>query len=355
MLFELEDIAYEVYLQHAQIEITGCCNMHCQHCRAADEKSRNLNLGEISKILDFIDYNKEDDFRLTISGGEPFIHPELVNIVEKIKARGIENVIITSNGSLITEKKLKELNELHMKNLCIQLSLDSVVPEKHDSFRGYAGAYAGVMKAIEMLKSYAYIKTSIRMTVTQDTFKEVGQMVDLAYKLNVERIGIGAVIPVGAGGSGALTLNSHEKKAFLELMAKKKIEYINRLDVTTEDPLKFAIKDSPWEYCDSDCSIDEGFFGGCTAGITGFNVNAEGIVTPCAVLFEPILKIDEYDTTEEMTKAYENSKIIKRLITRKYSGKCGKCKLNRVCGGCRATAKGLTGDFMGSDITCWNE
>lgn len=353
MLFELEDIAYEVYLQHAQIEITGCCNMHCKHCRAADEKSRNLTMREISKILDFIDYNKEDDFRLTISGGEPFIHPELVNIIAEIKARGIEDVIITSNGSLINDKQLKELNELKMKNLCIQLSLDSVVPDKHDSFRGYAGAYAGVMKTLKMLESYEYIKASIRMTVTHDTCGEVSQMIDLAYKLNVERVGIGAVIPVGAGGSGTLTLSSQEKKEFLETMAKKKVEYAKRLDVTTEDPLKFALKDSPWEYCDSECDIDEGFFGGCTAGLTGFNVNAEGIVTPCAVLFEPILNINEYSTIEKMTKAYENSKIIKTLITRKYSGKCGKCKLNRVCGGCRATAKGLTGDYMGSDTTCW--
>lgn len=355
MLFELEDIVYEVYLQHAQIEITGCCNMHCKHCRAANEKSRNLTMTEVSKILDFIELNKENDFRLTVSGGEPFVHPQLGKIIRQIKERGIEDVIITSNASLITERKLEALNKLQMKNLCIQLSLDSVVPEKHDSFRGYAGAYEGVIKAIEMMKAYENIKTSIRMTVTHDTFEEVSQMVDLAYKMNVERIGIGAVIPVGAGESGSLTLNSQEKRAFLETMAKKKREYANHLDVTTEDPLKFVIENSPWEYCDSDCNVDEGFFGGCTAGITGFNVNAEGIVTPCAVLFEPILSINDFSSAKEITKAYENSEVIKRLITRKYSGKCGKCKMNRVCGGCRATAKGLTGDLMGTDTTCWKE
>lgn len=353
MLFVLNDIAYESYLQHAQIEITGCCNMHCKHCRAADEKSRNLTMSEISKIIDFIDYNKEDDFRITISGGEPFIHPQLVEIISAIKERGIEDVIITSNASLITEQKLKELNDLRLKNLCIQLSLDSVVPEKHDSFRGFKGAYDGVMKAIKMISSYDYIKSSIRMTVTHDTFNEVSQMVDLAYEWQVERVGIGAVIPVGAGGSGELTLSSKEKKEFLETMAKKKIEYANKLDVTTEDPLKFVIDNTPWEYCDGNCEVDDTFFGGCTAGLTGFNVNSEGIVTPCAVLFEPIMNIHDYETVQEMTAAYENSDIVKTLISRKYSGKCGKCKMNRICGGCRATAKGLTGDFMGTDSTCW--
>lgn len=318
------------------------------------KKNKHLTIEEINKILDFITHNKEDNFRITISGGEPFMHPRLIDIIAEIKSRGIEDIIITSNASLITNDNLKQLNELKINNLCIQLSLDSVFSETHDAFRGYKGAYEGVMKVIEMLKFYPNITSSIRMTVTHDTFLEVDQMVDLAYKLQVERVGIGAVIPVGAGESGKLTLSS-KKKTFLELMAKKKIQYMEKIDVTSEDPLKFAIDNSPWEYCEEDDIIDDNFFGGCTAGLTGFNVNAQGIVTPCAVLFEPVLDIHDYQFVEEMTAAYENSNVIQTLITRKYSGKCGKCKLNRICGGCRATAKGLTGDYMGSDCTCWKE
>lgn len=353
MIFELEDVAYESYLQHAQIEITGFCNMNCKHCRASEEKGTDLSLREIDKVLEFIQHNREDDFRITISGGEPFIHPKLVEIISMIKERGIEDIIITSNGSLITKEVLDKLNALEIKNLCIQLSLDSVNSKTHDEFRQYIGAFDGVKSAIKLIKPYSHIKVSLRMTVTHNTLNEVGRMIDCAYKFGVERVGIGAVIPVGAGESGELTLNSKEKKEFLELMAKKKVEYEGKLDVTTEDPLKFAIDNTPWEFCDGNCDIGDDFFGGCTAGITGFNVNAEGLVTPCAVLFEPILNINDYEDVVSITKAYENSSVIKKLITRKYSGKCGTCKLNRICGGCRATAKGLTNDYMGSDITCW--
>lgn len=353
MIFDLKDVAYETYLQHAQIEVTGICNMRCKHCRAADEKGTNLSLKQIGKILEFIDYNKEEDFRITISGGEPFIHPKLVEIIALIKSKGIEDIIITSNASLITDEKIRQLNDLNIENLCIQLSLDSIYPETHDKFRNYKGAYDGVISAINIIKKYDKVKVSLRMTVTHKTYKEVETMIDTAYKLGVERIGIGSVIPVGAGQGGKLTLSSLEKKEFLETMAKKKLEYAEKLDVTTEDPLKFAITNTPWEFCEADCDIGEDFFGGCTAGITGFNVNAEGIVTPCAVLFEPIFNINDYDNVLDMTRAYESSAVIKKLITRKFYGKCGTCKLNRICGGCRATAKGLTGDYMGSDATCW--
>lgn len=355
MRFELEDAIYESYLQHAQIEITGCCNMHCKHCRAADEASKHLTMEEINKILNFINKNREENFRITVSGGEPFIHPQLVEIIENIKNNGIEDIIITSNASLITDEKLKALDDLKIKNFCIQVSLDSVVPEKHDEFRGFKGAYDGAIKILKKIGEYDNIKSSIRMTVTHDTLHEVERMIDMAFEMGVERVGIGAVIPVGAGGSGSLTLSKDEKKEFLELLARKKKELGDKLDVTTEDPLKFNVKDSPWNYCEPGCVVDKSFFGGCTAGVTGFNVNAEGVVTPCAVLFEPIINIHDYDTVDEMTKAYENSEIVRNLMTRNFEGKCGKCPMNRICGGCRATAKGLTGNYMGSDITCWRD
>lgn len=353
MIIELEDIAYETYFQHAQIEITGCCNMRCKHCRAVDEENKHLSLDEISKILDFIGANKEDDFRITVSGGEPFIHPKLVEIIDIIKQRGINEVIITTNASLITDEKLEALSKINLDNLWIQMSLDSIYPEKHDEFRGYKGAYEGVIKAIQKVKKYSNIHSSIRMSITHDTLPEAEKMIDKALDLGVDRIGISIIIPVGNGKDGTLTLSAQEKKEFLHMMARKKQEYINKIDVTTEDPLKFLVKDSPWEYCDNGCNIDESFFGGCTAAITTFNVGADGIVTPCAVLYEPIININEYDNIAQMTKAYENSEVVKRLAKRDFSGKCGNCNMRRICGGCRATAKGLTGDYMASDPTCW--
>ena len=87
---ELEDAIYESFLQHAQIEVTGKCNMHCKHCRAVDEANRDLTLDEIEKILDFINMNREDNFRITLSGGEPFVHPNMIQIVKMVRDSGID-------------------------------------------------------------------------------------------------------------------------------------------------------------------------------------------------------------------------------------------------------------------------
>ncbi len=121
--------------------------------------------------------------------------------------------------------------------------------------------------------------------------------------------------------------------------------------MTTEDPLKFATKDTVWKYGDMDYT-DEAFFGGCTAGVTGFNADSEGTITPCAVLLKPIVNVQNMGI-DDITTAYAKSDIIRSLVAREYSGKCGICKLKRLCGGCRAVANGASGDLLSSDITCW--
>ena len=58
-------------------------------------------------------------------------------------------------------------------------------------------------------------------------------------------------------------------------------------------------------------------------------------------------------TPQEIHKAYRESSLIKDLLKRDFDGKCGKCELKRICGGCRATAYGMTGSYKASDTTCW--
>lgn len=350
MLVETKEAIFESYFQHAQVEITGYCNMRCEHCRAYEEENRNMNLSLYTKILDFIELNRAEDFRLTISGGEPFINKNIVEYLRLAKERSIDNIIITTNASLVTDEKLSELDGLNIGNLCIQVSLDSINRETHDSFRHFTGAYDKAVTVLGKIKNYPHLKSSIRMSVVKGTIPEVESMVDMAYEMGVDRIGIGAVIPVGAGKDGRLTISKEDKKHFLEILAAKKREYFPKLEVTTEDPLKFLVANSPWAY--DSCGQESDFWGGCTAGISGFNVNVEGIITPCAVLNEEIVDMNKLSADEAASEYVVHPTIVK-LFERNFSGKCNKCRLKYVCGGCRATAKSLTGDLMGIDNTCW--
>jgi len=350
MLIETSDVIYETFFQHAQLEITGRCNMRCEHCRAWNEKRIDMPLRTVKKILEFATSNSESDFRLTISGGEPFLHHDLVDIIYLAKEMRVENVIITTNGSLVTNQKIAELESVGLNNLCIQVSIDSIDPQRHDTFRSYKGAFE---KAVDCLKRVTQSKliASSRATVTPTTLNEVEKIVQLAKICGATRVGIGSVIPVGKGSiNKELLMTSTQKKKFLEIVSGCKKKY-TEINVTTEDPLKFAIPGKIWDYGNFDYT-NSAFFGGCTAGVTGFNADNEGTITPCATLLKPIVNVQN-KTTEEILKEYTSSEIIRNLIARKFSGKCGKCKLRRLCGGCRAVAEGTSGDYLSSDITCW--
>jgi radical SAM protein with 4Fe4S-binding SPASM domain len=350
MFIETEDDIFETFFQHAQIEITGKCNMRCRHCRAWAEAKVHMPIDVIRTILGFAKENADPNFRLTVSGGEPFLHPSFIEIMEVVHGFGINDVIVTTNGSMVTDRSIIQLKAMSFKNLCIQVSVDSTSAEKHDTFRGFRGAFA---KATDCLRrvSAAGISSSLRSTINPGNVDEVEGLIALARSCGAIRVGIGSVIPAGLGKQNTdLLMSSEQKQRFLTDLSQLKTANPD-IDVTTEDPLKFALTDCSWDYGGGDIN-SPAFFCGCTAGVTGFNADSEGTLTPCAVLSKNILNVCG-KSSAEIAEEYVNSDVIKSLITRNYSGKCGACHLKRLCGGCRAVADGISGDYLGSDTTCW--
>lgn len=355
MFIETESIIYETFFNHAQIEITGCCNMNCKHCRANMEKKIFMPVEKIKKIMQFSNKNMGEAFNLTLSGGEPLLHPDIVEIIKMGVDYGYKEIVITTNGSLITEEFISKLNSFCEKRVTIQISLDSVDAKTHDSFRGYKGAFEKAIAGLEIIKKYENVHSSIRMTIKNETRSQMEAMVKLAAEKGCVRIGIGNIIPAGLGADEKFVLSPKEKEDFLYRLAALHREYKGIIDVTTEDPLKSVIEDSPWVDKEIlEIEGQDGIFGGCTAGIDCFNVDTEYNFTPCSVFRQKIINLNDYDSLDEMESAYSKSDVIKQMCNRIFNGKCNSCKHKRICGGCRATASFFgNGDYFCSDGTCW--
>jgi radical SAM protein with 4Fe4S-binding SPASM domain len=355
MLIETDTSIYETFFHHAQIEITGCCNMNCEHCRANMEKKIFMPLDKIEKILQFAKKNMGEEFNLTLSGGEPFLHPNLIEIVRMGVDSGYSEIVITTNGSLVTDEIVNEINKFSDGKVTIQISIDSVAAKTHDTFRGYEGAFDKAIRGLEIIKKYKYVNSSIRMTVKRETQNEMEEMIKLAIEKGCIRIGIGNIIPAGLGADSKFVIAPSQKKEFLENLSVMNRKYSEFIDVTTEDPLKSVIEDSPWideEILEIE-SVD-GIFGGCTAGIDCFNVDTEYNFTPCSVFREKIINLNDHDSISDLETAYANSRVVKEMCSRVFEGKCNSCRHKRICGGCRATASFFgDGDYFCSDGTCW--
>lgn len=355
MTIELDDFIYEANIELVQLEIIGRCNMRCKHCRAANQPKDIINSEQMIKIIDFINRVKSDNFRMNISGGEPFLHPQLLDFLKLAKNNNIDRFVITTNASLINDDILNKLDKLKLKYLCLQVSIDSLDKDVHNKFRGYPNAFEKCVEVLEKIKNYKNINSSIRMTITKDTIDEMDNMIKFAIDKGCKIISFGSVIPFGNASDCKLSLIDESKEKFIKMIMEKSKEYENIIKVATEDPLQnlYNYDNNPKEF-DFDIT-DSCVFGGCSAGTSTININSDGTITPCSMMNEKILNINEYQNVLDMTKAYENSPVIKKLFSKKYSGKCGKCKLNRICGGCRAVAKAMTGDYMGSDLSCWRD
>ena len=91
------------------LEPTSKCNLYCDGCYRENRKNSHKSLEEIQHELDVFQKNRKTD-GVSIAGGEPLTHPNIVEIVRLVKAKGWKP-IINSNGALLTKELLKELKK----------------------------------------------------------------------------------------------------------------------------------------------------------------------------------------------------------------------------------------------------
>jgi MoaA/NifB/PqqE/SkfB family radical SAM enzyme len=101
------------------------CNLDCGYCNEYDDVSKPVPLEEMKKRLDVL--AGMGTSMITISGGEPLMHPDLEDIIRHIRRRGIYAGMIT-NGFLLSKDRIEKLNQAGLEYL--QISIDNVTPDE---------------------------------------------------------------------------------------------------------------------------------------------------------------------------------------------------------------------------------
>lgn len=109
----------------AHIIPTRRCNLACGYCNEYDDFSPPVPTEEMLRRIDRLAYLKTAI--ITISGGEPLLHPEIEKIIQRIRHHGMMAGMIT-NGYLLTPKKIQALNEAGLEHL--QISIDNIQPDE---------------------------------------------------------------------------------------------------------------------------------------------------------------------------------------------------------------------------------
>jgi MoaA/NifB/PqqE/SkfB family radical SAM enzyme len=178
-------------------EPTLLCNLHCGFCYVADIlnpedwRQKELTLEELDRIFT---NGKVPSFNLT--GGEPFVRKNLLEIFELFRAKGMRCDYITTNGTVIGEAKAEALAELIGSGFLrhISVSIDGP-PAFHDEVRGQRGAFRKAAENVLALRRACTrrgvsLPLSINTTLTAGNLHLLKQVVDEAEKLDVELIGL---------------------------------------------------------------------------------------------------------------------------------------------------------------------
>lgn len=132
----------------ALLQITECCNLNCAHCFISAKKyGRSISVENIAKVI--IPRLKQCRVtRITLTGGEPFLHPNIIEIVSLFKNEGI-SIGICTNGTAISQNEIEELGKIG--NVHVNVSLDGFSPTSHGKFRGDEKSFAKTIETIRQL------------------------------------------------------------------------------------------------------------------------------------------------------------------------------------------------------------
>src|SRR5712675_991908 len=100
------------------------CNLACTYCNEFDDFSQPVPTEEMFRRIDKL--GALGTAVVTISGGEPLLHPELDDIIRRIRSNGAIAGMIT-NGYLLVAERIKRLNDAGLDHM--QISIDNVLPD----------------------------------------------------------------------------------------------------------------------------------------------------------------------------------------------------------------------------------
>jgi heme b synthase len=331
-------------------ETTRSCNLSCIHCRAAAEKGPyegELDTKEAFEFLDTVASFSKPVIILT--GGEPLMRPDIYELAAYGTKLGLRMVMAT-NGTLVDETSIQKMIDSGIQRMSV--SIDGANATSHDNFRRMPGAFDASLKALEIAKK-AGLEYQINTTITKINLDEIPAILDLTVSLGAVAHHIFLLVPTGRGKEleeqeippeeYERTLNwfyDQRDKVPLQLKATCAPHYYRILRQRS----KAEGKKVTFETHGLDAVTR-----GCLGGVGFCFVSHIGEVQPCGYLeaFSGDIRKTNFKEIWEKSEVFTRLRDFDAL-----EGKCGICEYKRVCGGCRARAYEITGNYMAEEPYC---
>lgn len=324
--------------------LTKRCNLRCGHCYLDSSEidgSSDISTIDAKKTIDQI-ASVNPNALLIMTGGEPLLRDDLFALIGYADGKGLI-VVVGTNGTLLDDSAAKNLLKSGVKG--VGISIDSIAPDYHDSFRGIKGAWGKTVNGMEVLKRHG-LPFQTQFTVTKANKQEFEDVILFSVNSGAKAVNVFFLVCTGRG-ENLTDLSPEEYEETLAEIFELSQKYSDKIMVRPRCAphiLRIAAERDPGS------NLLKGQTSGCVAGRGYLRISPDGFVTPC-----PYMPASDNSTNireKNLKDIWEQDRVFSSLRNPRYKGKCKDCEYESLCGGCRARALAETGDSLGEDPFC---
>jgi AdoMet-dependent heme synthase len=344
-------------------ETTRACDLACKHCRAeavAYRRPDELTTAEAKRMIDRV----ADEFGrvvFVLSGGDCLKRPDTYELIEYGFKRGLRMGATPATTPLATRENIQRLRDAGISRLAV--SLDGSCPEIHDAFRRVDGSFEWGMRILETCRELG-ISTQVNTVIGRHNLHDFDNLAALMARLGIVFWEVFFLVPTGRAKPGDVASAEEFEKIFnkmydlsktapFDIKATAAPQYSRVIMQRQVAERREGARDEAPDVLTGGVmfSLSDGI--GRARSVNdgdGFMfISHTGEIFPSGFL--PIYAGNV--RTDDIAEVYRHSPVFLQLRDRtQLKGKCGVCEYAKVCGGSRARAFGMTGDYLESEPFC---
>jgi len=342
-------------------ELTRACAYACKHCRAEAQPRRDpreLTTEEAFRLIDQI--REFGDPILVVTGGDPMMRPDRYEILEYAVQQGLRTSLTPTTTRLVTPQALVRAREAGVRRMAV--SLDGPGPEAHDAFRGFRGSFEIALGIARQIVASG-MSLQVNTTVSRYNRHQLDEMAELVASLNAVQWSLFFLVPTGrARAADMISAQEHEEvfnwlydlshRAPFDVKSTAAPAYRRVVIQRERQAHPDGAGNGPLTLAGAGYRYQDGLNRPAKAVNDGNGfcfISHIGDVCPSGFLPLPAGNVRQQPVAE----IYRDSPLFRSLRDpEQLKGKCGRCEFREVCGGSRARAYGLTGDYLESDPSC---
>lgn len=304
-------------------ELTPRCNLDCKMCYIHMSEKEQNSAGKELTAGEWIELGrqavKEGMIYLLLTGGEPLLRSDFLEIYEELIQMGLM-ITVNTNGILINEEVIECFKRYRPEK--VNVTLYGMSADTYGSLCGFAGGYEKALRGIRELKKVG-IRVSLNSTFTKINLPDMEKIIAFAK---------GEEIPIRMASYVFPPIRNCHEITPVNLTAEEMGIAAARFDELTLEKDRIAARQKYIAECLAQDVQNTSTDSACMAGRGAFWISWDGNMYPCGMLSSYVSNVREKNFLESWNETKEKTKMIR------LPKECSNCNYQKLCPSCAAVS-----------------